>query len=119
MQQTPLDIRVEVIHRPDGIELARTSGELDANSAPYLRERLGWCLGAERDFILDFDQVTFLGSNGLQILVEVNADARRRNLRWALVGSNRVVTRPLELTGLDTELPLLPNVPAAVSALTR
>lgn len=106
-------------HRPDGIELARTFGELDANSAPYLREQLERRLGTDRDFILDFDRVTFLGSNGLQILLDTHDDAERRKVRWALVGSHRVVLRPLEVTGLATQLPLQPNVAAAVDALTR
>lgn len=116
--QTPHDVRVEVDHRPDGIDLARTFGELDANSVPYLRDQLARHLGTDHDFILDFARVTFLGSNGLQVLVDTNADAERRNVRWALVSNHRIVTRPLEVTGLASQLPLKPSVAAAVDALT-
>lgn len=117
--QTPHDVRVEVDHRPDGIDLARTFGELDANSAPYLRAQLAGGIGTSQDFILDFDQVTFLGSNGLQVLVDTHTDAGKRNVRWALVSNHRVVRRPLEITGLATALPLKPTVAAAVAALTE
>lgn len=117
--QTPNDVRVEVDHRPDGIDLARAFGELDAKSAPYLRAQLTERIGTDQDFILDFDQITFLGSNGLQVLVDTHVDAGRRNVRWALVSSRRVVRRPLEITGLATTLPLKPTVAAAVAELTQ
>lgn len=115
---TTNDVRIEAEHRHDGILLARTAGEIDALSAPSLRDFLGAQVDADRHFVLDLDQVTFLGSSGMQVLLDTDAGVKRRRLRWALVGSTRPVTRPLELTGLTGRLPLQPTVPAALTALS-
>ncbi|GAA4661919.1 anti-sigma factor antagonist [Amycolatopsis dongchuanensis] len=111
------DVRIEAELRQDGILLARTAGELDALGAPVLRDYLDTGLGTS-DFVLDLEDVTFLGSSGLQVLLDTDAAATRRGQRWAVVGSHRAVTRPIELTGLAGLLPLRPDVPAAISWLT-
>ncbi|GHF75681.1 anti-anti-sigma factor [Amycolatopsis bartoniae] len=111
------DVRIEAERRDDGIVLARTSGELDSLGAPVLREHLDGYLGDDVDFVVDLDGVTFLGSSGLQVLVDTERSAALRHRRWAVVGNHRVVLRPIELTGLAGTLPLQPTVPAAISSL--
>ncbi|GAB2958885.1 STAS domain-containing protein [Amycolatopsis acidiphila] len=115
---TSNDVRIDAEHRHDGILLARTAGEVDALGAPCLRNFLGAQVAADQQFVLDLDQVTFLGSAGMQVLLDADDDAARRRLRWALVGSTRAVTRPLQLTGLAARLPLQPTVPAALTVLS-
>ena len=111
------DVRIEAERRHDGILLARASGELDVLGAPVLRTQLDSFLGDDADFVVDLGEVTFLGSSGLQVLVDTHRSATLRQRRWAVVGNHRVVTRPLEITGLAGRLPLQPTLPAAISSL--
>ncbi|WP_235022810.1 anti-sigma factor antagonist [Amycolatopsis alkalitolerans] len=115
---TPSDVQIETEQHQDGILLARATGEIDALGAPCLRAFVGDQLTAERTFVLDLDRVTFLGSAGLQVLLDTNAGAARRHLRWALVGRSRAVARPLEVTGLARRLPVQPTVPAALKVVS-
>ncbi|MTD57342.1 anti-sigma factor antagonist [Amycolatopsis pithecellobii] len=115
---TPNDVRIDTEQR-QGITLARTAGEIDALSAPRLREFVGDQLAAARDFVLDLDEVTFLSSAGLQVLLDTDRAVLSRRLRWALVGTTRAVARPLEVTGLAPRLPLQPSVPAALQLVAR
>jgi anti-sigma B factor antagonist len=112
------DVRIEVSQRQDGIQLARTAGELDALGAPILRECLNERIDSAHDFVLDLDEVTFLGSAALEVLLDTDDNATRRHIRWALVGNHRPVARPLRVTGLAARLPVEPSVPAAILRLT-
>ncbi|NIH81157.1 STAS domain-containing protein [Amycolatopsis viridis] len=113
------ELRIDITDRPDGIRLARLSGELDLGAAPALRRCLTECLDHGRTFVVDLEAVTFLGSAGLQALVDADEAAARRELRWALVGSHRTVVRPLEITGLHEQLPLYPSVTVAARHLSE
>ena len=115
---TRSDVRIETEDRQDGIQLARTSGELDVLGAPVLRDYLDDRIGTEGRFVLDLDEVTFLGSAGLQVLLRTSQTAHDKRLGWALVGNPRPVARPLEVTGLARQLPLRPTVPEAILSLT-
>jgi anti-sigma B factor antagonist len=110
------EVRIHIEER-EGVQLARTSGELDALGAPVLRECLNRRLFPGHDFVLDFDEVTFLGSAGMKVLIDTDERAATQGVRWALVGETRPVARPLRATGLAERLPLQPNVPTAIRVL--
>lgn len=111
------DFRIDLTDRPDDIRLARVTGELDLAAAPALRDCLTACLESGRVFVVDLEAVTFLGSAGLQALADTAESARHRSVHWALAGSHRAVVRPLQVTGLDEQLPRYPSVTVAVRDL--
>lgn len=113
------DVRIDIDERQDGIRLARTAGELDALGAPVLRDCLDRRIGPGQRFVLDLDEVTFLGSAGLEVLMDTNDRAKLNQVKWALVGNHRAVARPLRVTGLAERLPMQPSVPAAILRLTE
>lgn len=112
------NIRISLEKHRDGIQLARAAGDLDALGAPVLREYIDQRILPGHDFVLDLDEVTFLGSAGMKVLIDTDDQAARRRVRWALVGNHRPVARPLWATGLSDRLPLQPDVPAAIRELT-
>ena len=77
------------------------TGELDAANNPLLQQTLLKALRrADRLLTIDLSGVTFFGSAGVTALVWVSQhrDARDKHVR--VVATSRVVTGPLELTGL-------------------
>ncbi|HKS47908.1 MAG TPA: STAS domain-containing protein [Amycolatopsis sp.] len=112
------DVRIRIEEREDGIQLAHTSGELDALGTPVLRECLDEHIFPDHDFVLDLDEVTFLGSAAMKALIDTEENAARHKVRWVLVGNGRAVVRPLRVTGLADRLPLQPSVPAAIRVLS-
>lgn len=65
--------------------------------------------------VIDLTDVTFLGSSGLQALVEATRAAlRRREPLRIVVDHTRPVIRPIELTGLDDVLALFYTVEQAL-----
>lgn len=98
-----------VDHSPatDGRHVIRVGGEIDMLTSPRLRDALAPVVAVPGgDVVVDLDGVSFLGSNGLGVLVELSQQAEAAGTRFRLVCSNRNATRPLALTGLDQVLDL-------------
>ena len=93
-------------------------GEIDAHTAPSLKERL---LGLVTDGIdravVDLREVTFIESVGLGTLVAVRKRLRPSDKSLCLVLSpdQTVIRRTFEITGLDKVFPIHPDVEAAVT----
>jgi anti-sigma B factor antagonist len=98
---------ITVEHAPaeQGRQLVRIGGEVDMLTAPQLREAIAPAVAVSgADVVVDLDGVTFLGSNGLGVLVELHQQAEAAGAHLRLVCTNRMVSRPLILTGLDQVL---------------
>lgn len=94
------------------------AGEIDGFTVDGLRAAVAAGfdqLGDAEILVIDLTEVTFLGSQGLQVLFDVTQAARRRRepLR-IVVDHNRPVLRPMQLTGLDDVLALFETVDAAL-----
>lgn len=91
------------------------TGEIDMLTAPALDRRLTEStVGGHRRVVVDLTGVTFLSSAGITILVQHTATAAERGVRLPIVATGTAVLRPLELTGLVTELDLHGTVDEAV-----
>jgi anti-sigma B factor antagonist len=85
----------------DGQVVARVRGELDAAGNPLLQQTLLQALRqADRLLTLDLSEVTFFGSAGVTALVWLSQHPEAAGKHVAVVATSRIVTGPLELTGL-------------------
>jgi len=93
---------VTVVDGPEeGQLIARIAGELDAASNPLLQQTLlGALRRAERLLTVDLSGVTFFGSAGVTALVWLSQHREAAGKHVRVVATSRIVTGPLELTGL-------------------
>jgi anti-sigma B factor antagonist len=102
--------------------VVRVSGEIDAHTAPILRERLLALVdqGIDR-LVVDLQAVTFIESVGLGTLVAVRKRLRHHDKSLCLVmeSDQAVLHRTFEITGLDKVFPIHPTVDAAVEDCLR
>ena len=76
-------------------------GELDAASNPLLQQNLLTALRRTRRLLtLDLSGVTFFGSAGVTALVWLSQHPEAAGKHVRVVATSRIVTGPLELTGL-------------------
>jgi anti-sigma B factor antagonist len=93
-----------------GRALITVSGELDMLTAPRLRQLLLEQVSAPgADVAVDLDQVSFLASTGLGVLVESAQQATACGSVVRLICASRTVLRPLQLTGLDQVFEIHPR----------
>jgi anti-sigma B factor antagonist len=91
-----------------GCRLVGASGEIDAHTAPRLRERIHGVLaeaGVEH-LVIDLSGVTFLDSSALGVLVGALKRMNERDGRLDIVVPSSHVRRIFEITALDRVLAL-------------
>ena len=95
-----LDVSVSV--SSGGTVSIRVAGEVDALSAPVLRQAVdAACAAGCRRVVVDLRGVTFLNVPGLRALAHARAVAAERGTVLTLATSPGHVSRLLQLVGLD------------------
>jgi anti-sigma B factor antagonist len=97
-------------------------GEIDAHTAPAMKERLLALLveGIDR-LVVDLREVEFIESVGLGTLVAIRKRLRPsdKSLCLVLAPEQSVIRRTFEITGLDKVFPIHPDVESAVQDCLR
>jgi anti-sigma B factor antagonist len=120
----PLDELIRLTTTPIGSAVVVTvAGEVDLRTAPRVAAALQDALASAelRLLVVDLSEVTFLGSSGIAVLVDVgtgahSGDRARPLVRMVAPPGQHVVTRPWAAMNLTTVLPLHPDVGAALDA---
>ena len=99
----------------DGWAVARASGDLDLTTAIRLREQVVQVItGGQPRVILDLQEVDFVDSTGLGVIVGLLKRARGQGGDLRLVSTRTSLRKVLELTDLDRALPLAGTVDEAL-----
>lgn len=107
-----------VTYPQDGICVLAVHCDLDMQTAPSFAQLLTQELGAgNRALVVDLSGCEFLGSSGLAALVEAKHRADSTSTSLLLAGLNRVASRALEATGLESLFTTHTTVADAISSL--
>ena len=75
------------------------SGRLDTTTAPQLEEALASALDGVKDLVFDFNQIQYISSAGLRVLLDTQKKISAAGGSMKLVGVNDVVREVFEVTG--------------------
>jgi anti-sigma B factor antagonist len=100
----------------DGLVVAAVSGEIDSHTAPEAQSQLVPLI-EKGDLILDMENITFLSSAGLRILLVIYRQAETINHKIALAGLNDTVKDTMEITGFLKFFTVCSNKEEALEAL--
>jgi anti-sigma B factor antagonist len=110
-----LDVRED---RTDGAQVLELSGELDAASAPALRERLAEvATRSGGPLVIDLTSLMFIDSTGLSVLLNARRRLTRRGRDFGVVCPTGHVRRILEVTKLLDTLGCYATRDQAVAAV--
>ena len=96
----------------DGVRVIAVSGELDLSTAPRLEEPLDAALaGGAATVVIDLSGCEFIDSTGIALIVRawqrLDGDSQSNgSSRFALCGLSNQVRRLLEVSGLESSLPI-------------
>lgn len=100
-----------------GWTVVAASGEIDVAAAPMLRERLVDLIsGGTHQVVLDLEDVDFIDSTGLGVLVGAVRRARADDGDLRIVCTNSRLLRIFDITGLDQVFTIDASVDGAISA---
>lgn len=91
-------------HVVDLTTVVCAGGEIDASTAPQLRDALATATALPqrtRSVVADLSEVTFLASAGLSVLVETHERCREQHIAFRVVATAHATLRALRITGLD------------------
>ncbi len=108
-----MELKIDV--ETDGQKCVVTlDGEIDVYTAPWLKDALVEQLEAGCVYlVVDMDQVAFIDSSGLGVLVGALRRAKERSGAVRLVCSRENVLKIFRITGLDKVFPIFSSVEEA------
>jgi anti-sigma B factor antagonist len=110
----PLTIGVR--HEQDYV-IVTAAGEIDISTVSRMRECLFDVAASGRPLVVDLDQVSFIDSTGLAVLVGTAKRATARGGRLYAVCSRPKIRQLFGLTGLNCRIPLTSTLDEALEAL--
>lgn len=101
----------------DGWAVVAAAGEIDVTAAPVLREQLVDLINeGSHQVVLDLENVNFIDSTGLGVLIGAVRRARAEDGDLRIVCTNSRILRIFEITGLDEVFTIDASVDGAISA---
>lgn len=105
------------VERNGTVAVVVVAGEVDAASAPGLREQFDDLLAeGQQNFVIDLAGVGFMDSSGLASLVQLFKRVRIGHGDVRLCGLQPEVSRVFELTRLDRVFDVFPDRAGAVAS---
>ncbi len=99
------------------IRVARLLGEVDLHSAAALSDKLGILVANDKKVVLDLDEVGFLDSTCLGVLVAARTIAVESGGDFVLVCSQPRILKLFTITGLQDVFSFHESVSSAVASL--
>jgi anti-sigma B factor antagonist len=105
----------------EGVRVIAVRGELDLNTAPELETPLKDALEGTPPIVVNLSDCEFIDSTGVAILVrawqQVSENGARDGSRFVICCPNSQVARLLQITGVETSIPLHDNLDDAMAAV--
>ena len=105
------------VRRERGYVIVTAAGEIDVATVTGLRERLFGLAASGRPLVVDLDQVSFIDSVGLGVLVGTAKQAAAYGGSLQLVCAQPKIRKLFRLVGLDSRVPLARTLDEALEDL--
>lgn len=100
----------------DAIAVIAVTGEVDAHTAPAVREAIETVIAPGAQLVVDLTSVSFLDSTGLGVFVTALKHLREVEGSLDLVVTSPRVLKVFELTGLDVVIPIHEELGSALGS---
>jgi len=98
-------------------DLVKAVGRVDSNTAPELEKAFNEIVdGGKTGIVFDMEQVDFISSRGLWVLLETQKACKRGNGKLILVNVSDDMQQSLDLAGVKHFIDILNDVTAAVGS---
>jgi anti-sigma B factor antagonist len=99
-----------------GYSVLELEGDVDLSCSPDARKQILQCLESGRNLLVDLSAVNYIDSSGVASLVEGYQTAKKRALKFGLVGVSIAAMNVLQLARLDKVFPIHSSVSERLQA---
>ena len=104
----------------NGVTILQISGAIDGSTAPELREKITEVMQVNpAHLLLDMNQVHFMSSAGLRVMLLLHRQLQQTNTRIVLVGMLEPIYDAMEATGFLKYFETAPDINAAMQLLEQ
>jgi len=112
-----VDLKIDVVEN-DGMVLLKLNGEVDVYTAPKLKSRLIDLVDQGKfKIIVDLEEVDFMDSSGLGVLVGGLKRVRSHDGAIALICTQENILKIFRITGLVKVFPIFENQEQAIQSV--
>ena len=108
-------MKMDVINVENGITKLVLSGSMNVQGALDLEPQFNEIVKTTDRVIVDLKDVHFLTSRGMRILVMSARSLREKGGKLVLVNPQAEVERAMKIVGIDTIIPIAPDLSAAIA----
>jgi anti-anti-sigma factor len=99
-----------------GYTVLELEGEVDLSCSPQARDEILETLMSGKNLLVDLASVSYIDSSGVASLVEGYQTAKKRKLKFGLVGVSQSALGVLKLARLDKVFPIHASVAERIQA---
>lgn len=99
-----------------GYSVLELVDEVDLSCSPEARKQILQCLDAGHHLLVDMSRVTYIDSSGVASLVEGFQTAKKKSLKFGLIGVSSAALSVLHLARLDKVFPIHTSVSERLKA---
>lgn len=96
--------------------ILQLTAEVDLSCSPQARTQILQCLDAGKHLLIDLSGVTYIDSSGIASLVEGYQTAKKKGLKFGLVGVSGAAMGVLQLARLDKVFPIHATAEGRIAA---
>lgn len=104
------------VQQESGYAIVCLTGDVDLSCSPEARKTILASLSRGQHTLVDLSAVSYIDSSGVASLVEGFQTARRKSLRFGLIGVSAAAMSVLELARLDKVFPIHATLAARLEA---
>jgi len=93
-----------------GYAVLSLNGDIDLSCSPAAREQILGCLDNGNHLLIEMSGITYIDSSGVASLVEGYQTAKKKALKFGLVGVSTAVMNVIQLARLDEVFPMYASV---------
>ncbi|MFP6780999.1 MAG: STAS domain-containing protein [Gammaproteobacteria bacterium] len=98
------------VKEEQGFSIVLLTGDVDLSCSPEARKTILDCLESSQNTLVDLSDVSYIDSSGVASIVEGYQTAKKKNLRFALLGVSGPAMSVLELARLDKVFPIYVDI---------
>ena len=87
------------INNQSSVTIAEIEGEIDANTAPLIQEKVSPLFTPQSQLLLNLTDVEYMSSAGLRILLTFHRYATANDCQFVLVGLSEEIADVMKITG--------------------
>jgi anti-sigma B factor antagonist len=103
----------------DGVLVLELEGRIDSNTAQDFEDNVFAAIGrGEHALVLNFEQLEYISSAGLRVLLKTARDLKTRDGHLVLCCIRDYIQEVLDLAGFTTILAVAPDEPGALKMIS-